>query len=60
MKTEIVELDGKQFKYTIPSDGKLLKKIGTEEIYEEAYDILENNYEYEEIDKPEEGSEWQF
>jgi hypothetical protein len=57
MKIEIIELDGKQFKYTIPSDGKLLKKVGTEEIYEEAYDILESNYEYEEIDKPKEETE---
>lgn len=54
MKTEIVEINGKQFKHTIPSEGKMLKKVGTDEIYDDAYDILESNYEYEEIDRIEE------
>lgn len=49
MKSEIVEINGKQFKHTIPDEGKLLKKIGTEEIYEDAYDVLDSNFEYEEI-----------
>lgn len=51
MKIEIVELNGKQFRHTAPSENKLLKKVGTEEIYDDAYDVLENNYEYIEIEK---------
>jgi hypothetical protein len=51
MKIEIVELNGKQFRYTSPSENKLLQKVGTEEVYEDAYDVLESNYEYIEIEK---------
>ena len=48
--TETIELNGKQFKRTY-SDTYKIKKIGTDEVYDEAVDILSANYEYEETDQ---------
>ena len=50
IKTETIELNGKQFKRTY-SDTYKIKKIGIEEVYDEAVDILSANYEYEETDQ---------
>ena len=50
IKTEIIELNGKQFKRTY-SDAYKIKKIGTDEVYDEAVDILSANYKYEETDQ---------
>lgn len=50
IKTETIELNGKQFKRTY-SDAYKIKKIGTDEVYDEAVDILSANYEYEETDQ---------
>lgn len=50
IKTETIELNGKQFKRTY-SDTYKIKKIGTDEVYDEAVDILSANYEYEETDQ---------
>lgn len=50
IKTETIELNGKQFKRTY-SDTYKIKKIGTDEVYNEAVDILSANYEYEETDQ---------
>ena len=48
--TENVTIDNRQFKKTV-SDTYLIRKIGTDEIYSEAYDLLEKDYEYEETDE---------
>lgn len=49
LTTEIIELNGKKFKRTY-SDTYKIRKIGTNEIYDEAVDILSVNYQYEEAD----------
>ena len=45
------ELDGRQLRRTISLDGHMLHKVGTDEYYSEAYDILSANYDYEEVDE---------
>ena len=45
------ELDGRQLRRTTSLDGHLLHKVGTDEYYSEAYDILSANYDYEEVDE---------
>lgn len=45
------ELDGRQLRRTTSLDGHLLHKVGTDEYYYEAYDILSANYDYEEVDE---------
>ena len=47
---ENITIGNKQFKKTI-SDTCLIRKIGTDEIYSEAYDLFEKDYEYEETDE---------
>ena len=47
---ENVTINGRQFKKTI-SDTYLIRKVGTDEIYSEAYDLPEKDYEYEETDE---------
>ena len=45
------EIDGRQLRKTTSLDGHLLHKVGTDEYYSEAYDILSANYDYEEVDE---------
>lgn len=45
------ELDGRQLRRTTSLDGHMLHKVGTDEYYSEAYDILGANYDYEEVDE---------
>ena len=47
---ENVTINGRQFKKTV-SDTYLIRKIGTDEIYSEAYDLPEKDYEYEETEE---------
>ena len=47
---ENVTINGKQFRKTV-SNTYLIRKIGTDEIYFEAYDLPEKDYEYEETDE---------
>lgn len=47
---EFVTIDNRQFKKTV-SDTYLIRKIGTDEVYSEAYDLSEKDYEYEETDE---------
>lgn len=47
---ETVTINNRQFKKTV-SDTYLIRKIGTDEIYSEAYDLPEKDYEYEETDE---------
>lgn len=48
--TENVTINGRQFKKTV-SDTYLIRKVGTDEIYSEAYDMPEKDYEYEETNE---------
>lgn len=50
LTTEFVTIDNRQFKKTV-SDTFLIRKVGTDEIYSEAYDLSEKDYTYEETDE---------
>lgn len=55
IQTEIIEVGSRQLRKTYTDDEtKMLHKVGTDEYYGEAIDILDAPYEYEEVDKPEE------
>ena len=45
-----VTIDGKEYKRYADSTYKI-RKVGTDEIYDEAYDLLTSEYEYEETDE---------
>ena len=45
------EIDGRQLRKTTSIDGRLLHKVGTDEYYSEAYDILGATYGYDEVDE---------
>ena len=49
--TEIVTLNNKEFKKTYSDENYYIQKVGTDKIYEEAYDTLDSTYEYVETDK---------
>ena len=46
IKAEVLE----QFKKTTSDSGLKIRKVGTDEVYDEAYDLLTSEYEYEETD----------
>ena len=48
--TKNIIINGRQFKKTV-SDTYLIRKVGTDEIYSEAYDLPEKDYEYEETEE---------
>lgn len=54
MKIEDVYINGRAFVKTTPEEGYELHKVGTDEIYEEAYDLPKHKFEYTEVKKPEE------
>ena len=47
---ENITIGNRQFRKTV-SDTYLIRKVGTDEIYYEAYDLAEKDYEYEETDE---------
>ena len=47
---ENVTINGRQFKKTV-SDTYLIRKVGTDEIYSEAYGLIKKDYEYEETNE---------
>lgn len=51
---EIITHNGKEFKRTYTNNEKMmLHKIGTEEYYSEAVDMIDSTFEYEEVLIPE-------
>lgn len=46
-----VEVLNERLKRTYSDSGKMLNKIGTEEFYSEAVDLITATFEYEETDK---------
>lgn len=48
VKTEILN---ERLKRTYSDSGKVIKKVGTEEFYSEAVDLISAPYEYEETEK---------
>lgn len=51
IKSEIISINGKYFRKTYSDNNKEIQKVGTDEIYSEAIDILSADYEYVETDK---------
>lgn len=49
--TENVRFGRREFKRTYSDEDYLIRKIGTDEIYSEAVDVLNSSYEYEETDE---------
>ena len=47
--TEKVQLNGKEFTLTKSDSGFMIRKVGTNEVYSEAYDVLD--YQYEETNE---------
>lgn len=50
--TETVRLNGMELVYTASDAGVMIRKVGTEEIYSEAYDLPDAGYVYEETGMP--------
>ena len=50
MVHEIIEINGKQYK-RYADDTYKIRKVGTDEIYDEAIDLMTTTYEYELTDK---------
>ena len=51
IKTEPYFFNDKEFKRTYSDEGFLIRKVGTEEIYSEAVDLLTAPWQYEETDE---------
>lgn len=52
---EIITHNGREFKRTYTTDeNMMLHKIGTEEYYGEAVDVIDSKFEYEEVPIPKE------
>lgn len=58
IKTEIIKFGQKEFKRTYSDKGFVIQKIGTEERYSEAIDILDSDFEYEETSEKIESGEF--
>lgn len=61
IKEEKLIINNKEFIKRFSDNGKYIKKVGTNEEYAEAVDLIEKEFEYEETDRdieiPEEKSE---
>lgn len=56
--TEIIKHNGREFKRTYTTDeNMMLHKVGTDEYYGEAVDVIDSNFTYEEVPIPEEDKE---
>lgn len=55
VKTEIVKFGPKEFRRTYSDKGLVIQKVGTEEKYSEAIDILDSDFEYVETNEKVEG-----
>ena len=51
VKTENIIINDTTFKRTYSDENYYIQKVGTNEIYSEAVDILDKNYEYVETDE---------
>lgn len=47
---EIIDINGRTFQRHYSDNNKIIHKVGTDEYYEEAIDLLERIWEYEETD----------
>jgi hypothetical protein len=46
-----VTFNGREFRRTYSDEGYLIRKVGTDEIYSEAVDLPDRNFEYVETDQ---------
>ena len=46
-----VNLNRKYYRYTYSDSNLYIRKVGTDEIYENVYDLPSSDYEYEETDR---------
>ena len=51
IKQETVTFNGREFRRTYSDEGYLIRKVGTDEIYSEAVDLPDRNFEYVETDQ---------
>lgn len=51
IKTEKIMIDGREFLRTYSDGGKMIRKVGTDEVYGEAVDPINAGREYEETDE---------
>lgn len=51
IKVEKIMIDGREFLRTYSDDGRMIRKIGTDEVYGEAVDPIDAGREYEETDE---------
>lgn len=51
IKQETVTFNGREFRRTYSDEGYLIRKVGTGEIYSEAVDLPDRNFEYVETDQ---------
>ena len=46
------QIGGKIYRRTVSDENRMIHKVGTDEIYSEAVDVLTSQWTYEEIDTP--------
>lgn len=51
IKVENIVINNREFRKTYSDEGYYIQKKGTQEVYSEAIDVLNKNYEYIETDK---------
>lgn len=51
IKQETITINNKEFKRTYSDSNLKIKKIGTNEVYTDAVDLLDSNYQYEETNE---------
>ncbi len=51
IQQETVTFNGREFRRTYSDEGYLIRKVGTDEIYSEAVDLPDRNFEYVETDQ---------
>jgi hypothetical protein len=51
IKQETVTFNGREFRRTYSDEGYLIRKVGTDEIYSEAVDLPDRNFEYVETNQ---------
>lgn len=47
---EIITIDNNQLRHTYSSNNKYIKQVETDAIYDQAYDLLDREFTYEETD----------
>lgn len=51
IKDEIVLVNGNWLRRTYSDEGYKIQKVGTDEVYIEAYDVISSNFQYKEMEE---------